>query len=695
MDQQQTIRKALEARQRGDFQLAQKFAGRALSNAPDNVDLLQFVAALEMDLGHGERALVLLRKALSTAPSNVEVLYNYGAALNAMKRFKEALEPLEAARELRPNHLDVLNNLGLALVHTGQADEAASMLEQAVAFHPRAPFPVHNLALAYAQQNRVEDALRLFGQSIKLGHPRPSDVAFDMAKTLIDHGRGEEARNIAERMALQADSASKAYEAGSIFLSLRDHAQAAHMLRRACDLQADNPDYWFNFAYAARNVCAWEGVDDAIDKGRKVFERSTATVDPFTVVTLTSDEGFQLQAAKRYATRIAQVALPSRSHAIRPSGDRRIKVCYVSSDFCEHATSYLAADVLTSHDRSKFEIVLLSHGPLDKSEMKNRLSAGVDRFVEMPLATPMKIAEEVHSSGVDIVVDLNGYTKGHRVAALVGRPAPVQATWLGFPGTLGADWIDYAIVDRHVVPPEHAEYAFSERLVVLPHSYQPTDARREHQRPPSREQVDLPRHGFVFCCFNNSYKLTPELFDVWMRLLATVEGSVLWLLARQQVVKDNLRREAAKRGVDPSRMVFAAHVANAEHIARQACADLFLDTLPCNAHTTASDALAIGLPVLTCAGNTFAGRVASSLLTTHGFPELIARSLEEYEAKALQLATRPEALLDLRRRLQGARRATPLFDTARFCRGLENGYEQMWSNWLAGKPPQTIYARED
>jgi protein O-GlcNAc transferase len=319
--------------------------------------------------------------------------------------------------------------------------------------------------------------------------------------------------------------------------------------------------------------------------------------------------------------------------------------------------------------------------------MRARLAAAFDRFVDIRALSHRKAAELIHADQVDILVDLKGYTHRARPAISAYRPAPVQVNYLGYPATMGADFIDYIIVDPFVVPPGQQPF-FSEKLVHLPGSYQVNDRRRERASAhTSRQDFGLPAEGLVLCSFNNSYKISPLFFDIWMRLLRAVPGSVLWLLAANPLVQGNLHFEAEKRGVDSGRLVFAPVVPAAEHLGRHRHADLFLDTLPCNAHTTASDALWAGLPVLTCSGDTFAGRVAGSLLMAIGMPELVTGSHEEYEQTALALARDPQRLVALRQKLQKNRDASALFDLPKLTGNIEAAYARMWQTWLAGRMP--------
>jgi protein O-GlcNAc transferase len=361
-----------------------------------------------------------------------------------------------------------------------------------------------------------------------------------------------------------------------------------------------------------------------------------------------------------------------------------------TTGFRVHPLSFLTAGLFERHDRARFETIAVSLGPDTPTPIRSRVQAAFERFIDVRPSTDREVARMLVEWEVDIAVDLNGFTANARTGIFGLRPAPVQVSYLGYPATMGAPYIDYIVADDEVIPPEHRPY-YTEKIVYLPDTYQVSDCdRRIAERTPTRAELGLPEQGFVFCCFNNNYKITPTMFDGWMRLLAKVEGSVLWLFEGNAAVSRNLRREAAARGIAPERLVFAQRVALDEHLARHRRADLFLDTLPYNAHTTANDALWAGLPVLTCRGTTFAGRVAASLLRAIGLPELITGSLPEYEALALQLATDSALLAGIRDRLARHRDRYPLFDTDRFRRHLEAAYVEMWERYQRAEPPASF-----
>jgi predicted O-linked N-acetylglucosamine transferase (SPINDLY family) len=364
----------------------------------------------------------------------------------------------------------------------------------------------------------------------------------------------------------------------------------------------------------------------------------------------------------------------------------RIRVGYVCADFRSHAISYLVVELFELHDRTRFETIGISIGPDDGSDFRQRLVRAFDQFHDVPARSDHDVARLMSELEIDIAIDLMGYTRNDRCGIFVHRPAPIQVNYLGYPGTVGTDDVfDYVIGDPTVLPFDLQPF-FAERIVQLPGCYQVNDSQRAiAAETPTRGEAGLPERGFVFCCFNGSYKITSEIFDVWMRLLHAVEGSVLWLLRSNAA--DNLRRAAAGRGIDPTRLVFADPIEPSRHLARHRLADLFLDTLPYNAHTTASDALRVGLPMVTCRGKAFAGRVAASLLHTVGLDELVTDSLAEYEALALRLAGDRQMLVGLARKLEQGRSTCALFATDRTCRQIEAAYTRMWELAQNGKRP--------
>jgi predicted O-linked N-acetylglucosamine transferase (SPINDLY family) len=520
------------------------------------------------------------------------------------------------------------------------------------------------------------------------------------------------------------DYAEAHQNCGNTLRSLRDFAGAVGSYQKALALRPDNAGAHLGLSMALRELnrfdeaiasaeqavrldpglpyalgqlllvkmhaCNWDGLDETRDAVIAAVDCGKHAVVPFTLIATDCPAHTLRRSAGLYAADISPLTARAAGRpALRqPSSGGRIKLAYVSADFHAHATAYLIAGVFEAHDKDRFELYAVSLGRNDHSEIRMRLERPFEGFIEAGEKTDAEIADLLRDLEVDIAVDLKGLTKGARPGIFALRPAPIQVNYLGYPGTMGVDYIDYLVADRVVIT-EAEQPSYAENIVYLPDTYQCNDARFDVVgRMPSRSQVGLPEQGFVFCSFNGSYKITPKIFDIWMRLLQKTEGSVLWLRQSNDASVRSLRREAERRGVAAERLVFAPSWPHADHLERQRLADLFLDTHPCGAHTGASDALWAGLPVLTYLGDSFAGRVAASLLEAVGLPDMVMRSLEDYEARALELAHDPVALSEVRERLVRNRATHALFDTVRFTRNLESAYEQMVKRYRSGEPPR-------
>jgi predicted O-linked N-acetylglucosamine transferase (SPINDLY family) len=447
---------------------------------------------------------------------------------------------------------------------------------------------------------------------------------------------------------------------------------------------------WFPYARgnlirAKLQCCDWHGLAEEWERALGEMRDGKPVIPPMVSAALSQSPEDQLRASRILTAAKYPPARMPLWPGVRGRHER-IRIAYLSADFHAHATATLMAGVFEAHDKARFETTAISYGPDDDSPMRRRLMAAFEHFLPVADKGDTEIAKLMREREIDIAVDLKGFTDKARAAILAHRPAPVQVNYLGFPATMGAPYIDYIIADRTVIP-EAQRAHYSENVVYLPHSYQPNDRTRLSAPTPSRAENGLPEPGFVFCCFNNAFKIGPQVFAVWMWLLRNVEGSVLWLLEDHDATKANLKRVAMGCGIEESRLIFAPRVAVEDHLARHALADLFLDTLPYNAHTTASDALWMGLPLVTCTGDTFASRVAASLLVTMGLPDLVTASLSEYGDLARNLARDPEKLAGIRTRLAGNRENSPLFDVARFTRHLEAAYATIWDRHKRGEPP--------
>jgi len=722
---------------------------RAIRLNPRDCDLhINRAIALEQ-LGRAEEALASCDTALALQPGSAASYLIRGMALRRLRRVDEALVSYEKAIGLQPNWPEAHYNRGNLLLDIERFEEAVASYDAALRFRPTYPVALTNRGNALRRLKRTLEALRCYDEALAL-QPGSAEAHSNRGAVLQELGRSVEAlSSCAEAVRLQPASAEIRYNLGSVLQDLQrlddavscydeairlapDHAQAhanrGGALRALAKFDEALASYDAALALSPEDVAARYGralalddlrrIDEAIDAYRQVlaldpdhaaaraqllFQQAfvcdwsdeeaagdlawlgidTDAVSPFTLLALEDEPLRQLARARKWvAEKYRAPVLPLGAMAPSPV----IRVGYFSADFHNHATMHLMAKLLESHDRSRFEIHAFSYGST-RDSFSERAARAVDRFHEVAGLSDMEIAALARQQRIDIAVDLKGFTHEMRLGIFSHRAAPVQIAFLGYPGSSGAPFIDYIVADDVVIP-ERSHHLYSEKVISLPGSYQVNDDGREiAARHFDRAELGLPERGFVFCSFNANYKIRPAEFDIWMRLLDRVEGSVLWLLADNIWAKANLRAEAVARGIDPDRLVFAERMPAADHLARHRCADLFLDSFNCNAHTTASDALWAGLPIITRAGESFASRVAASLLTAVDLPDLIVDSADDYEALAFALATDPVRLAALRGRLERARDTSLLFDSRAFARHLESAYAIAHRRHLDGKGP--------
>jgi predicted O-linked N-acetylglucosamine transferase (SPINDLY family) len=659
----------------------------ALRVKPDFPEAQSNLGNALKQLGQIDDALAAYAAAIALRPGFADPLFNLGSVLIEQGRLDEAVTALAAAIAARPTYAEAHCALGLALKDLGRIDAAIAACRRAIACKPDLAEAHCNLGLAFKELGRHDDAITAYGQAVAL-RPGFAEAHANLGLAYHETKRfGEAAAAYGRAITLKPDFAEAHLNLGVALKSMGRIAEAIASYERAIALKPDYPAAVGQLVALRRLLCDWGQAEADEAWVLDIVRRQNGKMPPFNILSLGSTAQDQLLCARRWADQLAVRREARWTH--RPcSTDGRIRVGYLSADFREHAVANLIAELIECHDRSRFEIIGYSYGPNDGSPMRRRLEAAFNRFVDLRPLSHSDAAARIHGDGVHILVDLTGYTMHARTEILAQRPAPIQVNYLGYPGTMGADFMDYILADPFIAPMDQQPY-FAEKLVHLPACYQPNDRRRQvAEHTPSRGECGLPERGFVFCCFNKSYKITPDFFGAWMSLLQAVPDSVLWLLESERAADEALRRQAVRHGIDPQRLVFAAMAPLAEHLARHRAADLFLDTLPYNAHTTASDALWVGLPVVTCAGTTFAGRVAGSLLTAIGLPELITESLEDYAALALRLATDAPRLEAVRRKLDANRLTAPLFDTGSLARAIEAAFTSMRDRHAAGQPPQ-------
>ncbi|MET0968466.1 MAG: tetratricopeptide repeat protein [Tardiphaga sp.] len=645
-----------------------------------------FAAFQQGRLAEAERGFT---KFLRKEPRHPAALNILAAALIAMNRHAEAEPHLKAALRVDARSDATFYNYGLVLKSLHRPDEALQRFSEALALNPRHAETLNSRGTVYNELRDYAAAISDFDQALALD-PRYAAALFNKSKALAESKRHEEALVACDAaLALKPDMAEAWFGRGFIFAQMRRPAEAVVAYQRAREFNPGLPMLAGNLLHQKMLVCDWSGTDALIAEIEAGLAAGRPVAEPFGWQGIARTEA-SLQRCARI-TNAARYSLQPQAGrlTVSPSG-ARICVGYLSGEFREQATSLLLVGVLEQHDKSKFEIVAIDNGYDDGSSTRQRIVAAVDDFMDISALSDPQAAAAIRARGIDILVNLNGYFGEQRTGVFARRTAPVQVNYLGFPGTLGAPYMDYILADCEVLPEVNRRF-YDEKVAWLPHCYQANDDRRAiADRVFTRTACGLPARGFVFCCFNNAYKITPEVFAGWMRILAAVDGAVLWLLEDSEAAVANLRQAASAHGIDPCRLIFAGRLPPDEHLARHRCADLFLDTLPYNAHTTASDALWAGLPLLTCQGDTFAGRVASSLLINMGLPELITTSAEGYEHAAIALARHPADLAAIRQKLEGNRDSAPLFATKDLTRAIETAFTVMVDRSRAGLAPAPL-----
>ncbi len=717
----ETLRRAVSAMQTGQAEAAERLFKRALQSAPNHLGALNLFGVFLTSRGRFDEAERHIQLAVKAGPASDATLYNYGVVLKALKRpadalekfsqslqinasvaetwnnrgtvfndlkrYREAMADFDHAIALNPNFADAFVNKGNTLAELKSYEEALATYDRALALNANLPAAWLGRAKVLSELRQYDDALAACGRALAL-RPDLAEAWLGRGNVFYETGRYDDALVAYDRaVELKSDLGFGWLGRGNVLADTKRHADALAAYDRALALDSD-----LDYAQGARilsklMICDWADLDAEVAGLLTKLRDGRLPSAPFPLLTTTASAADQLQCARRHLQDRPAFSPLWRGEAYDHD---RIRVAYLSADFYEHATAFLLTGLFERHDRSRFEVTGLSFGPGQNSPLRQRIEGAFERFVDVRDKSEQKIAELVRALEIDIAVDLMGFTKNNRLGVFARRPAPVQVNYLGYIGTMGADFIDYVIADEIALPFDQQPY-FAEKIVHLPGCFLVTDDRQGiASHMPSREEVGLPPDGFVFCSFNNSYKLAKPVFEVWMRLLDAVPGSVLWLAESNPDMAVNMRREAQCRGITPERFVFAPRVPLPQHLARQRLAGLFLDTVPYNAGATGVAALWAGLPVLTMLGQTFVGHMAASMMHAVGLPELITHSLEDYEVLALKLAHDPGLLSGIRQKLQNNLRVSPLFDTDRFRRQLEQAYGTMVDIQRQGQHPRSF-----
>jgi len=686
------IRTAFGLHRSGRLADASRLYGEVLASDPHDTEALFLLGSLNFQRGEFTAALAQFDRLLAIKPDFAEGLAARGTALSRLNRHAEALAAYDLALAARPGNAEALNNRGNALLSLQRYADAVATYDRALALKPQYPEAWRNRGIALMQLSRPADAIASFDKALAL-RPDFADAWEARGTALMGLRRHAEAIAAYDKvLAWKPATPDLLYHRGNAHANQKNYQDAIRDCEKLLAMEPDYPYARGVLVHAKLQSCDWDGLDAERAKITTALKHGKRTVSPFNLKALSDSAKEQLRCAELWVTHECP-PLPTLSGR-RPYRHDRIRLAYISGDFNNTAVGTLMANTFEHHDRERFETIAISFGPIERTPMRVKLEAAFERFIEVSRKTDSEIAAMIRDMQIDIAVDLMGFTGDCRSAIFAHHAAPLQVNYLGFAGSMGAPFMDYIIADPTVIPEEHRRY-YAESVAYLPNCYLPANPAPPIAKRPSRVEAGLPERGFVFASFNNSYKFSAPMFEIWMRLLRAIPESVLWLPQNNPAAMRNLLREAEARGVAAGRMIFAPPIpAVDQYLARLSLADLFLDTLPYNAHSTAIDALSAGVPVLTLLGNSFAGRVAASALKAVNLPKLIAETPAAYERLALELARNPAALAALREKLAGNRTGSPLFDSEGFTRSLEAALQTMWERHERGEPPASFGASQ-
>lgn len=638
---------------KGQYQYAERFFKQVLSINPSNLKATLELSALCMRRGDIPARLHYLQKARQLAPQDPEILNDYGDVLRMMGDFEGAIKSISSSLVLNPQSADAINNLGRTYMQLDKLDEAKSAFEHALALKPDMVSAHINLGNLFVKRGMYIEATHAYDQAL----------AFDSKSVAALTNRAQ------------------------MWILTNEYQEALKLFQYAYAVDSNYRNLEGAIIDARLQLCDWENLQSQVDFLQTKIKNGMAATEPMIEVAVTNSLALQKKAAEIYFGQ--QFGYRASTYKAIPKTTKKIVVAYLSADFRSHPISFLMAELFEVHDREKFEIIGISFSSI-KDEMQQRIAGAFDCFIEAHHISDDEVASILASKGVDIAIDLGGYTQNSRFGLFVQRVAPVQMSYLGYLGTTGSNCIDYIIADEEIIPKQLQKF-YTEKIAYLP-SYQVNDSKRAiSSRQFTKSELGIPEDAFVYCCFNNNFKILPDTFASWMRILANVPNSVLFLFVGNVRAQNNLQQEAIKHGIDPVRLIFGGRLPVSEYLARYKVADIFLDTFPYNAGTTASDALWVGVPVLTRQGETFASRVASSLLRAVGLPELITRTVDEYEALACSLGSSPDATQTLKAKLSANKSTTPLFNTVKFARNIEKLYLAAHLQAASGKKFENIH----
>ncbi|QWD22996.1 tetratricopeptide repeat protein [Polynucleobacter paneuropaeus] len=661
----------------------------AISIDSKNINVLHNLANLYTLINNHQASFDTLEQALAINPKDTDLWINRGLALSDLNRYQEAVDSFDKAIEISSNLSVAWLNKGVIHKKLNEFSLAKKCYEEAIKYQADYAEAFYNLGLLLKNEQKTLEAVSYFRKAVEL-RPSYKNALFSLGNSLSDLKQYEEAISIYDRV-LNIDQQN--YQAlanrGMALASLKRYGDAIKDYEMAISIKPDIDYVAANLLHSKMQICDWSGIDEIHQFINEAVLKKKAIYPPFPMFAISDSENLHLRLAQNYSSRLYP---PNNALGkFEKYNNPKIRLGYYSADFHDHATAFLITGLLELHDRDRFELIAFSYGTNQEDESRKRLIKAFDQFIDISKIPDKEVASLSRDLRINIGIDLKGFTQDSRPGIFAFRAAPIQVSYLGYPDTMGADYIDYILADEIVIPSLSQDF-YTEKIAYLPNSYQPNDYKRRISNTRfTREDFGLPSDGFIFCCFNNNYKITPKIFDSWSRILKNVEKSVLWLLEDNKNAKENLSYEFKRRGISINRLFFSERIDMPEHLARHKLADLFLDTFPCNAHTTASDALWTGLPIITLRGKTFASRVASSLLNTSGLWELSTDTYQEYENLAISLASDRGKLSLLKKNLKDAHQNSPLFNTQLITKNIEKTFEQMMERYESGYGPETIY----
>ncbi len=674
-----------------------------VSRLKPQAEVFQLYALILFKLKKFDLALRCWDDVIKLQPSNAEAFNNKGNALFLLEKYEAAIQSFKEAIKIKPNYADAYNNLGNSLWKQKKIDQSLESYKKAIEIQPNHLEAYNNLGMGFLKLKKYQDAIQNFDRAIKIKsdyavvHYNKGNLLFEIEK--ID----ESLQSYDLAIKINPSYAEAYYNKGNLLLAANCNDEALENFKKVLEINPDFESLISTIMHTKLKLCDWKNFDEDLQNLKNTVFDPKKIFNPHTLLFSYDSLKSQKIAAKKWSDKLISFTLSEKkiSNFSKLSKDlnldqkkeikKKIRIGYFSADFRKHAVGNLVVNLLELHDKSKFEIYCFYFGPDTDDEIYKRISNTVFKFINVKSKSEKEIAQLSNNLGIDIGVDLMGYTVKNRFKIFIERCAPLQVSYLGYPGTTGSDYFNYIIADKVLIPKENQKY-YSEKIIYLPNTFMTTDSKKKISKKTfTKEELGLPRNGFVFCCFNQSYKILPKFFDVWMKILKRVDGSVLWLFKSNDVSCINLKQEAINRGIDPERIIFADFLPSFEdHLARYGAADLFLDTSPYNAHSTCCDSLKGGLPVLTLQGETYASRVSSSLLNLLGLNKLITQTTKEYEETAVELANDLTILKNIKIKLVNLRNTSPLFNTKLFTTNIEKAYLEIYNKYIENKKTENI-----